>query len=835
MPEDPPAAAAGRPFLSRLLRKARALYRRLSSPPGSPWWKKKRYWALAAFVVLTILLLAPFWRLASQFDDITFRQPSRLYAQPTVLAAGRIYPLAAVVDELEAAGYEEDKGRGALPPASYRRVAGGLAVNLRQYSSPDGRVLGGLLEIAYDGGRVDRLRLAGNAVERAALEPPLLHSYYGSTMLERRPLRLPGFSKDLVAAVLAAEDDNFYRHAGFSLTGVARALWVNLRGGSVRQGGSTLTQQLVKNLYLSHERTLWRKVQELVLAVLIEVRYSKEEILEAYLNEIYMGSLGGVNLTGMQAAARAYFGKDASDLSLAEAATLAGMIPSPSKYSPVSRPEAARIRRDLVLDRLIELERADPARVERARALQVVARPQIPVRRRTPYFADAMRAEAERRFKVENLEDAGYTLFSTLSWRDQQAAQQAVETGLVTAEKGYERGNKTGTPLQAALVSVDPRTGGILAYVGGRSYQKSQFDRAGQARRQVGSTFKPIVYAAAFEARKVNPTSLIEDSPLTVRLPGLVWSPKNDDGSFHGWVTVRHALERSYNPATARLALQVGMERIVELAQRMGVTDEMEPFPSIALGAVEVTPVELATIYATLAAGGVRPPVHGLIAVRDRFGKEVPAEPLPEHERVLSPQSAFLVTSLLEGVVARGTGRGASAGIRGDVAGKTGTTNKRRDTWFAGYSPERATVVWVGYDDNSATRLSGARAALPIWNRFSVAAAPPGGYSRFRMPQGLTTATIDPSTGLLATEFCPYKLTEVFRPGEVPKESCDQHTTWLLDELAGFDPDGEFEIGEGQPGDRDEEVRGGDEPRTIRSLLRRLFGDRPPVDSRPPG
>jgi penicillin-binding protein 1B len=799
-----------------------------------PWWRRPRWWIVGGAAVLLLLLgliLAPFWKLASQFDDITFRQPSRLLADPTALATGAPASAAELVAELKATGYAEDPGTGGLPQGCYRRIAGGLAVDLRRFPTPDGRTAGGLLEIAFSGSKIGELRLDGTPVREATLEPALLHTYYGPTMLERRPLRLAGFSKDLVAAVLAAEDDNFYRHAGVSVSGIARALWVNVRGGGVRQGGSTLTQQLVKNLYLSHERTLWRKGQELILAVLIELRYSKQEILEAYLNEIYMGSLGGVNLTGMQAASRAYFSKEAADLTLAEAAMLAAMIPSPAKYSPIAHPEAAKARRDFVLGRLHQLERVDAGRLERALATPIATRLELPVRRRAPYFADAVRTEAERRFKLENLEDAGYTLFSTLSWRDQRAAQQAIATGLQAAEKGYERGNKTATsPLQAALVSVDPKTGGILAYLGGRRYEKSQFDRAGQAKRQVGSTFKPIVYAAAFETRKVSPTSKIEDSPLTVRQPGLEWSPKNDDGSFHGWVTVRHALEHSYNPATARLALQVGMNRIVELAHRMGLSADMDPFPSIALGAVEVTPVELATVYATLAAGGVRPPVHGIVAVRDRFGKRVAGSGLPAPERVVSPQSTYMVTSLLQGVVARGTGRGAASGIRGDVAGKTGTTNKRRDTWFAGFSPERATVVWVGYDDNSATRLSGARAPLPIWNRFTAAVVPARGFSYFRRPPGLTTATIDPTNGLLATEFCPARLNEVFRPSQVPQSYCDLHQSYLPEDLALTGEDGEK-----SNGDPDGEAADDDGPNPVGRFFRLLFGrDKPPPPPPPP-
>ncbi|MDP9122333.1 MAG: transglycosylase domain-containing protein, partial [Acidobacteriota bacterium] len=762
-------------------------------------WRRLR-WPLAALGVLlvtaAIFVIRPFWRLTSHFREITFHQPSRLYGQPTLLAAGRPASVERLVQDLSAESYRESQGGGGLPPGRYRQAGDSLTVHLRSFPLPDGRRGGGILAVRFHGSRIAGLSLNGRSVESAQLQPPLLASYYGPDLLERRPVVVDEVAEDLIESVVAAEDDSFFSHQGISWTGMARALWVDLRGGHIRQGGSTLTQQLVKNYYLTQERSVVRKGQEILLAVLLEMRYSKREILEAYLNEIYLGSSGGVNLMGVGAAARAYFGKDASQLDLAESATLAGMIPAPAAFSPVSsHAERAKERRDAVLQRLLKLGRLDPNRIRQALESPLASSPEPLVRRRAPYFADAMTTEAQHRFHIDNLADSGYSLFATLDLHDQQAAQSAVLSGLTAAEKTYEKGH---AGLQAALVSIQPATGGILAYVGGRHYETSQFDRVSQAFRQSGSTFKPIVYAAAFEARRASPATFLEDEPITLRVGNRSWSPKNDDGSFHGWVTARTALEHSYNLATTRLALQVGLPRIVELAHRMGITSETPLFPSTALGATAIAPIELATVYATLAAGGVRPPVHGLVAVVDSHGKSVAGTALPEPEQALSPQSAYLVTSLLQGVLERGTGasvaaelRSKQAGktgttneLRGDLAGKTGTTNERRDTWFAGYAPERATVVWVGYDDNSVTRLSGARGALPIWSRFTVAASPPGGYSTFEQPPGIVTASIDPETGMLATEFCPIVFTEFFRQGELPTELCTRHQTWLPEEPA---------------------------------------------------
>ncbi len=796
---------------------------------------------LVTLVLVGLFILRPFWRLTGQFNEITFRQPSRLYARPAVLEDERRYSRDQLMADLKAEGYREAEEGSGLPSGRFRRGAGSLTVHLRSFPTPEGQGGGQVVQVSFREGRIRRLELDGRTVASVTLEPPLLASYHGSDLLERRPVTAGEASDELVACVLAAEDANFFRHPGISVSGVVRAMWVNFRGGEIRQGGSTLTQQLVKNIYLSHERTWGRKGQELVLAVLLEMRYTKEEILEAYLNEIYLGASGGVNLMGVGAAARAYFSKDASELDLGEAATLAGLIRAPAQYSPLVHPEKAKERRDRVIRRLVEMRRVDPALAEQVLGSPLSVAPEPVVRRRTPWFADAMAAEARRRFGIDDLADGGYVLFSTLDWRDQRAAQEAVTQGVETAERGYQRAKK-GAPLQAALVSVDAATGGILAYVGGRSYEESQFDRAGQALRQPGSAFKPVVYAAAFEGGFFLPSSFVEDSPFTWAMAGQNWSPKNDDGSFHGTVTVRTALERSYNPATARIAQSVGIQRIVKLADGMGIPPRRDPFPSIALGASEATPVELATVYATLAAGGVRPPVHGIAAALDRYGKPVEtAKPLSAPKRVMSPQTAFMVTSLLQGVFERGTANGAASSDF--FAGKTGTTNKRRDSWFAGYSPSRATVVWVGYDDNSVTRLSGARAALPIWVRFTDQTSRRDGQRTFRQPKGLTAVSIDPTTGKLAGEYCPWRITEVFPDAKAPTEPCTRHTFYEPQVLADAgDVEGEIEAGAEEAAEAVEEAveeATGQAPgkaHPFRRWLRKVFRDqdkeKDPVEER---
>ncbi len=426
-----------------------------------------------------------------------------------------------------------------------------------------------------------------------------------------------------------------------------------------------------------------------------------------------------------------------------------------------------------------ELGWLEPEGLERALAEPLCVSPQPVIVRRAPYFVERAVEEAQRRFGVAALADAGYSLLSTLDWGDQLAAEEAVGWGLEALEEGWEKGRRPGEPLQAALVSLDPRNGAVRAYVGGRDWAASQFDRASQARRQPGSAFKPVVHAAAYERRAATPATLLEDAPLTVALAGSDWSPQNSDGQFRGWITARTALEDSLNVPTARLALHVGLEPIVETARKLGITGRLQPVPALALGAFEVSPLELATVYATLANGGSRPEVHFLEGVLDPAGEPVRGRAPAAARQAVSPATAYLVVSLLRGAVERGTAAAARRyGIHDPVAGKTGTSNDRRDSWFAGLSPERASLVWVGYDSNATTRLSGARAGLPIWARFAAATRPPGGFGRFQQPAGITTAVIDPLSGGLATGLCPRILTEVFLAGTEPDRLCYLHGDW---------------------------------------------------------
>jgi len=775
--------------------------------------------ALAAGLLplaLGLWLLWPYWQLSSQFAGHVEHQPSRLYGASMVLRQGAELSSTQVRDELRELGYRDSTSD--QPPIGEYHLAGSrMLVHLRAFPAPRGMTRPVRLGIRFSDGVVARLDRDGEAVQRVLLDPPLVNSYYGPERLDRWPVRLHDLPPYLIHAVLAAEDAGFYHHAGLSPRGILRAAWVDLVGGEVRQGGSTLTQQLVKNLYLSQERTFLRKAREAVLAVILDLRYEKDAILEAYLNDIYWGQRNGVNLMGVGSASRAYFNCPPQELTVSEAALLAGMIRGPGDYDPARHRDAALSRRSWVLDRMVEkgwLDRDQAARAKNA-SLRIAA--SSPIRRQAPYFADAAADEAQRRFGTSGLDNAGYVLLSTLSPDDQAQAEAAVGWGVEALEKGWEKGHKTKQPLQSALISADPVSGEVEAYVGGRDYGASQFDRVALARRQAGSAFKPVVYLTAFDAGNATPATLLDDEPLTVLTASGSWSPRNSDDTFHGRVTARDAVEHSYNVATARLALQTGLRRIVDSAHRLGVNEPLEPVPALALGAFEVTPLEMATVYSTLATGGVRPSLHLLRAVLDSHRMPLEGRALPPRQRVFAPQPTYLVTSILQGVLDQGTGRGARRqGLMDPLAGKTGTTNDRRDSWFAGYSPTRVTVVWVGYDDNTPTRLSGARAALPIWARFMHAVRPPGGYADFTPPPGVVRALIDPASGELATDACPQVRAEVFVEGNAPTTVCRLHGGWFARPLP------QQALQEMQSSPEVEQTPKKRHP--FRSWLRRIFG-----------
>jgi len=726
--------------------------------------------ALLALVIYSAVELA-------RFDRVEARRAALIYAMPQPLATGVHVKIADLAGTLARLSYTETHGEPQTP-GQFQRAGGVWEIHLRGLAglSDAQRVR---LETRDD--RVVQVTRDGRDIGAAALEPEILASAGDRPGEDHRPVRLRDVPFSLLQAVLAAEDHRFFDHRGVDLRGLLRAAWVNLRSGRVAQGGSTITQQLVKNRLLDPKRTLARKLDEAWLATLIEWRYSKERILEAYLNEVYLGQRGSIAIRGVSSASRAYFRKEVHQVTVAEAALLAGMIRAPNTYSPGVNPIRARERRDVVLARMRELGRLSNADYEAARREPVRVQTVVATTQTAPYFADHVRQELETRFGSGALDGRDVRVFTTLDLTLQRLAESAVERGLARLEtqRPRLRGADDAHRLQAALVALDPVTGHVRAMVGGRRYQSSQFNRATLAHRQPGSAFKPFVYSAALAApsaggRGFTLATFLDDSPLTLTVDGAPWSPRNYEDRYLGRVTVREALQQSLNAATVRLAQDVGLSTIVERARALGIESRLDPVPAMALGAFEVTPLELARAYLPFFNGGQRTaPAHAVRALQDRGGA-VEAED-DAQKSVMSPAEAYLMTSLLEGVIKAGTGASARAlGVTGAVAGKTGTTNDGRDAWFVGGGPGLLAAVWVGYDSDDVHGLSGAEGALPIWAEFMRPALDSVGPRDFSVPAGVTFVEIDLTNGKTANRFCPQTGKEVFLAGTEP-EACREH------------------------------------------------------------
>ncbi|HEX9819558.1 MAG TPA: PBP1A family penicillin-binding protein [Methylomirabilota bacterium] len=730
----------------------------------------------AGLLVLLVLGLAVYssFELA-RFERVEARRATYVYAAPQILAPGVHVGRADLTGTLARLKYVESR---AAPdaPGRYRRAGTAWDIHLRGGAGTAAQ----RVRVELRDERVTRVSRDGHDLGAVTLEPEILASADDRPGEEHRPVRLAEVPLVLLNAVLAAEDHRFFEHGGVDTRGLLRAAWTNLRAGRVLQGGSTITQQLIKNRLLDARRTYFRKLNEAWLATLVEWRYPKQQILEAYLNEVYLGQRGGLAVRGIGAAARAYFRKEIHQITAGEAALLAGMVRAPNSYSPAVNPERARARRDVVLARMHELSMLPAAEWKAARAQPVRVPPAATTGEPAPYFTDLVRVELEQRFG-DVRQAADTSVFTTLDLVLQRLAEAAVVRGLDRLETRSPRlrREEPARRLQAALVALDPATGEIRALVGGRDYQVSQFNRAALARRQPGSAFKPFVYLAALRAAGDAPAltaaSLVDDVPITLPVGRDTWSPRNYNDRYEGRVTVRRALEQSLNAATVRVAESAGLPNVVETARALGFAGGLTAVPAVALGVFEATPLELARAYLPLVNGGLRPGgAVAVRAVRNRAGaleSAAAAEPVA----VITPAEAYLVTSLLEGVIRSGTGSAARGlGVTGAVAGKTGTTNDGRDAWFVGYTPGLLTVVWVGFDGADAHGLSGADAALPIWADFMREAMATYPQPEFTVPGGIAVADVDLTNGRLANRFCPLVARETFLSGTEPGP-CQEH------------------------------------------------------------
>lgn len=585
----------------------------------------------------------------------------------------------------------------------------------------------------------------------------------------RTPVTLSDVPERFLQALIATEDARFYQHPGIDLRGIIRALYRNIRAGSIQEGGSTLTQQLSKVLFLTPEKSYLRKIREMALALRIEQRYTKQEILTLYCNQIYFGN----GAYGIEAAARIFFGKSARDLTLPECALLAGLPRSPKYYSPFREPEHALGRRAYVLNRMVALNVVPLETAEEAKRTPLPVRLPAVAKGPAAYFVEYIRQQVEDRFGSGILYSGGLNIYTSISDELQRYAEEAVRNGLIRIEsrKKKKRGLDQ-PPVQAALVAIDATSGSIRAMVGGRDFGESQFNRAWQAYRQPGSAFKPVIYAAAL-ARGYGASELLDDSPLSVPLDRTtVWKPENFTKTHLGPVTMRRALALSLNVPTVRLFQKLGADETIRFAKKLGIRSPLAPVPSLALGSSDLTLLELTSAYSVFAAHGARMEPLSILTITDSTGRTLYAnDSMPE--QVLTPEIAYLITNLLRGVIERGTGWKARD-LGYPVAGKTGTANDYRDAWFIGYTPGLIAGVWVGYDDHRTIgwKETGARAALPIWVDFMKKANKGKEPENFAVPGGVIFRQVDPKTGLLGSEQCTGAIQEAFLAGTEPRQYC---------------------------------------------------------------
>jgi len=735
-------------------------------------------WIVGVLAVLLAGYLVVLERqVTAKWEGRKWNVPSKVYSDAYLLYPGR--PLASREFEarLRRLGYLEQAG-GVDEPGEYAQGEGSWLVYLQAFAYPEGRNPAYPIRIEIGGGTIRRVTHARSNQElaSAALEPEVIGVIFDARMENRTPISLEEIPPYVVEAVLSVEDARFEYHPGVDPIRLFGALLANLRAGRTTQGGSTITQQLIKNYYLTAERTFRRKIIEAPMAMILELKYSKEDILEAYLNEIYLGQRGASSIMGVEEASRYYFGRSVREIDLAQAAMLAGLIRDPGGYNPHLRPENAKGRRDLVLRLMHEQDRITDDQYALARGEALMVRAQQRRYNDAPHFVDFVLREMAERYPRRLLESEGLRIFTTLDMGYQIAAEQALEEGLEHLEEGYPRLARRRGELQGALVVLDPQTGFVRAMVGGRDYGNSQYNRAEQARRQPGSTFKPFVYLTAFlTPDRWSPSTIIDDMPFEVESGGQIWSPENYDRTYHGEVTLRAALTNSMNIATSRLALDVGLNRVAKTAREAGIESRLQAFPSIALGAFEVSPLELASAYATLANGGIRTVPLSVLSAVDEEGRVVQSREV-EMDRVLPADAVYLVNNMLQDVFDYGTARRARAlGYGGRAAGKTGTTNSTRDAWFVGYTPEIVALAWVGYDDNAAIGLHGDKAALPIWVDFMKRSGYGDRSPGFPAPQNIVLVEIDPLSGELAGPGCPATRYELFVRGTEPAETCHLH------------------------------------------------------------
>jgi penicillin-binding protein 1B len=721
-----------------------------------------------------------------------FQNTTQIFSAPEYISVGQAWSAEDLTTYLTRIGYRPEVDENSLGEFTVERNTVDIRPSKLSYFGGSNA-----LAVQFSGKSIHAIRpLAGGAnLDTAQIEPELITNLFDSAREKRRPVRYEDLPPELVHAILSAEDKRFFDHGGFDFIRIVGAAWADLRHSSAHyQGASTITMQVARTFFFSNERTWRRKVAEAMVSAELEQRFNKQQIFELYANEVYLGNRGSFGIRGFSEASVAYFGKDMRQLSLGECAYLAGIIRAPNYYSSADRhPERGPQARDRVLTQMLENKYITAEELEAAKHAPLKIVHTAASGSEAPYFVDMVKDHLLDKFSESELLSQNFRVYTTLDPALQRAAVAAVDAGVKNVDlllsKKYEKWRKEAAKkgstdpipqVQIALVALDPRTGEIKAVIGGRDYGQSQLNHA-LAHRQPGSVFKPFVYAAAFDNAVDNvqpvitPATTIDDEPTTFEFDSKEYTPNNYGERFMGHVTVRDALTNSLNVATVKVAEMIGYGRVVQIARQMGLGNNIQPTPAVALGAYEMTAIDVAAGYTAFANGGVRAEPEFLHSVVSADGS-VLEKFTPQTRQVLDPRVAFLVTSLLKDVLNKGTAAGVRArGFTLPAAGKTGTS---RDGWFAGYTSNLLTVIWIGFDDNRDLGFTGGATVAPVWADFMIRATALPAYRDvrdFTAPEGVQSVLIDPDSLELATPNCPTTREEVYVAGSAPTQFCELH------------------------------------------------------------
>ncbi|MDT8405671.1 MAG: penicillin-binding protein 1B [Methylococcales bacterium] len=739
--------------------------------PMKPIWRVLRRGVLWG-LVFSVLVFGSYlgyldYNVRYQFEGKRWAIPAHVYSQPFELYVGLPQSADDLERRLRKLNYRRSK---TLPgPGHYQRHGQRIDLITRRFDYPEGAMASQSVRLHFNGAHLVKLEALadGEPPLLLRLEPMHIGSFYPNRKEDRLLIQLKDTPDALVQGLLATEDRDFYRHIGISPKAIARALFANIKAGDIVQGGSTITQQLVKNFYLSSERTLVRKLNEVFMAVILDYRYDKDEILEAYLNEVYLGQNGASAVHGFGLASQFYFGQTLTDLALHEIATLVALVRGPSYYDPRRHPERAKARRDLVLSEMHEAGFITLKQMHQAQAQALhVLTGQRYASNRYPAFLDLVRRQLSDTYADGQLTTEGLRIFTTLESDVQETLEHTVRTQI----KRLMKRSKT-DDLQTAVVVTRRDSGEVVALVGSSNPKDAGFNRALEASRPIGSLVKPAVYLTALsEPGRYTAITRLDDLAITVKSGGKNWSPANYDHKEHGQVPLHTALARSYNLATVRLGMDIGLARVAKTLRDMGVTSKIEPYPSLLLGALPLTPLEVAQLYQTLASDGFLTPLTAIKGVTDSQGQALERRPYTIRQ-TLPADAVYITNFLLQEVMREGTARSAYQTLDKSlqVAGKTGTTDGYRDSWFAGFGGNYLAVAWLGRDDNQPTGLSGATGALPVWTQLmagidaqSVALA---------APDNVDLVWVDPLTDQLADSACANVRQYPFVRGSAPHET----------------------------------------------------------------